>query len=967
MSAVGTSSMLILAGICLYAAVSHLSVALRKPLNRTHLLFAAMCAATVAYGISYVAVYHAQSVVDYGTALKWNLVAVTIWLILFIWFVAEFTEVRPRAFLVVLSVLGGAWCVASLAQPFTFQYEEIASVRPIQLPWGETISQAQGRVAPGFYVGVLLAFLAMGYGLYALIAAYRRSRQRTMFAMLLAIAVFLVTVTEGILTRVGFVDFLDLGVFGTLVMVIVMSAVLSRDAQLRLLASERRFRSLVEQSPFSIQVLAPDGRTREANPAWEQLWGRTAKSLGDYNILHDQQLVDKGVMPYIKLGFAGESAEIPPVEFSSANNVVEDGARRGRWVRAHIYPLKSESGATEEVVLMHEDISDKKYTEDAIRQIAAGVSAATGERFFQQLVQSLVKLFDADYAFIGVLVKQDVQHVNTLAVCAHGEIAPNISYELADTPCANVMGQGTCTYPSDVQRLFPKDRLLQEMGAEGYIGTPMFDANNEPLGILVVLDSKPLQHIEQVREILEIFAARAAAELQRLRAEAHVRHMAYQDYLTGLPSRTHLHERLSETLERVRRDRRYGAMLLIDLDNFKTINDSLGHDVGDEVLRSIARRFAELATPETFIARFGGDEFIALMDGSGSDVASAESAARALAQRVLEHLVTPVSIGERSFSVGASIGIALFPTNGETELDVVRHADMALYRAKQKGRGVIELYVPDLQVAADRRLQLEAGLRRAIPNDELEIYYQPMLNNAGEAVGAEALLRWHHPEFGDVPPDTFIPVAEESGLIHMIGGWVFDRACAQLAQWSKNGTLFSGYLAINVCPWQFVRSDFLDDVRSALVMHNSDPHRLVLELTETALMYDLEDAIEKLRELRAMGISIALDDFGTGYSSLAYLRDLPLDQLKIDKGFTKELGRTEQHPLVESMIAIGRHMKLTVVAEGVETEAQRVKLARLGCDHFQGFLFCLPLPSAGFIHWLSNGHAATLGQGGQRA
>jgi len=964
MSAIGTSSLLILAGICLYAAVSHLTVGLRKPRNRTHLLFAAMCAATVAYGISYVAVYNAQSAVEYVTTLKWNLLAVTIWLICFIWFVAEFTDVRPRAFLVVLSVLGGAWCVVSLTQPFTLQYEEIVGIRSIQLPWGELISHAEGRVAPGFYAGVLLAFVALGYALYALTQAYRRTGERATFAMLLAIAVFLVVVTEGVLTRLGFVDFLDLGVFGTLVMVIVMSVVLSRDAQRRLLASERRFRSLVEQSPFSIQVLAADGSTREANPAWERLWGRTAKSLADYNILHDQQLIDKGVMPYIKLGFAGESAEVPPVDYAPVNGEAGDGANRDRWVRTHIYPLKSESGATEEVVLMHEDISDKKHMEDAIRMIAAGASATTGERFFQQLVQSLVKLFDADYAFIGVLVKQDVQRVNTLAVCVRGEITPNLSYELADTPCANVMGQSTCVYPSDVQRLFPKDQLLVEMGAQGYIGTPMFDANYEPLGIIVVLDSKPLGRIEQLREILEIFAARAAAELQRLRAEAHIRRMAYQDYLTGLPSRTHLDERLSETLVRARRDGHYGALLLVDLDNFKTVNDSLGHDVGDEVLRSVARRFAELATRQTFIARFGGDEFMALMEADSADIASAESAARVLAHRILDLLATPVLIGERSFSVGASIGIALFPSDRETELDIVRHADMALYRAKQKGRGVVELFVPDLQVATDKRLQLEAGLRRAVPNGELEIYYQPTLNNVGQVVGAEALLRWHHPEYGDVPPETFIPVAEESGLIHMVGGWVFDKACAQLAQWSRSGTPFSGYLAINVCPWQFVRFDFLDDVRRALAMHNSDPHRLVLELTETALMYDLDEAIEKLRELRAMGISIALDDFGTGYSSLAYLRDLPLDQLKIDKGFTKELSRVEEHPLVESMVAIGRHMKLTVVAEGVETEVQRAKLAKLGCNHFQGFLFCVPLPRTGFVDWLSNGHAATAGQGG---
>jgi diguanylate cyclase (GGDEF)-like protein/PAS domain S-box-containing protein len=964
MSAVTTSSLLILAGICVYAAVIHLSVALRQPRNHAHLLFAAMCAATVAYGISYVAVYDAQSVVAYVAALKWNLVAVTIWLVLFIWFVAEFTNVYPRMLLVALTVLGGAWCMVSLAYPYTLQYEEIVRIRSIQLPWGGSIAQAEGSISRAFYVGALLAVVAIGYALYALTTAYRRNRERAMLGMLLAISVFLVTVVEGILNRVGVIDFLDLGVFGTLVMVIVMSTVLSRDAQLRLLASEHRFRSLVEQSPFSIQVLALDGHTREANPAWKRLWGRTSKGLPDHNVLHDQQLTDKGVVPYIQRGFAGESVEIPPVEFTPATSQAGEGARRNRWVRTHVYPLKSESGATEEVVLMHEDISDRKYMEDAIRLIAAGVSATTGERFFQQLAQSLVKLFDADYAFIGVLVKQEVERISTLAACVRGEIVPNLSYELADTPCAQVVGRSTCAYPSDVQRLFPRDQLLVDMGAEGYIGTPMFDANNEPLGIIVVLDSKPLLHIEPLKGILEIFAARAAAELQRLRAEAHVRRMAYQDYLTGLPSRTQLHERLSGTLDRLRREGRCGALLLIDLDNFKTINDSLGHDIGDEVLRAVARRFTELAVPGAFMARFGGDEFVSILECNEPTLLRAESVARSFAQRILTHITSPLSVGERSFSVGASIGIALFPENSDTEHDILRHADMALYRAKHTGRGAVQFYVPDLQIAVNRRLQLEAGLRSAAHKNELEIYFQPTLNLGCQVVGAEALLRWHHPKYGDIPPGDFVPVAEETGMIHHIGSWVFDTVCEQLAQWSQARVTFGGYLAVNVSPWQFAHSAFLNDVRNALARHRVDPSQLVLELTETALMLDLGETVKKLKELRAMGIQVALDDFGTGYSSLAYLRDLPLDQLKIDKGFMRELEYAGKHPLIESMIAIGRNMNLTVVAEGVETEAQHATLVGLGCEYFQGFLFSHPLPATDYINWMSGSRVTNISSGG---
>ena len=323
-----------------------------------------------------------------------------------------------------------------------------------------------------------------------------------------------------------------------------------------------------------------------------------------------------------------------------------------------------------------------------------------------------------------------------------------------------------------------------------------------------------------------------------------------------------------------------------------------------------------------------------------------------LAQRILTQLTTPVVAGERAFTVGASIGIVGFPEHGKTDLDVLRHADMALYQAKNKGRGGIQAYSPDLEIAATNRLQLEAGLRNAIEHNELELYFQPYVDVAGKPIGAEVLLRWHHPELGDIPPDEFIPVAEDTGLIHNIGGWVFDQACISLKQWSQDGAPFFGHLSINVCPWQFARPDFVSELRETVQRHQIDPHRLMLELTETALLYDISETVGKLKALRVLGFSIALDDFGTGYSSLAYLRDLPLDQLKIDKNFVSELSTTVEHPLVGSMIAIGRHMKLAVIAEGVETQTQRDKLIALGCEHFQGFLFCRPIPERDFLAWL---------------
>jgi len=282
---------------------------------------------------------------------------------------------------------------------------------------------------------------------------------------------------------------------------------------------------------------------------------------------------------------------------------------------------------------------------------------------------------------------------------------------------------------------------------------------------------------------------------------------------------------------------------------------------------------------------------------------------------------------------------------------------MALYRAKSLGRANVQFYLPSLQYAADTRLQLEDGLRRVISGDELELQFQPLVDVGGRAFGAEALLRWHHPKLGDIQPATFIPVAEETGLIHDIGQWVLNRACERLKAWQQAAVPFSGRLSINVCAWQFARTDFVQQVRETLAAQQVDPRRLMLELTETALLYDLDEAVGKLKALRALGLHIALDDFGTGYSSLAYLRDLPLDHIKIDKSFVAELGKSVDNPLVETMIAIGRHMRLGVVAEGVETEKQRAILMQMGCERFQGYLYTQPLPEREFLQWLSSPRA----------
>ena len=513
------AGLLVATGICAYAAMNHAFIAFNRPFSRIHFLFAVMCVLLVAYELAHVHTSVSATQSDFISGLKWELTFVLMFFSIFPWFVGEYSELRPRWLLIGLSSLAALLVVVNTLQAYSLQYAQITRLAQVQLPWGETVLQPEGRNSVGFFIGVACVFANFTFAVFAIGVRYYRDRTGTALAMLFAIGIFMAAAVEGILVRTSVLEFVSLGPFGILAMIIAMSMALSQEMQQKLRASENRYRSLVEQSPFSMQILSPDGHTMQVNRAWETLWGVSAETIANYNPLQDQQLRDKGVMPYLEQGFAGDAAEIPPVKYNPADNPVFKGPSRDRWVRAFVYPIKNGAGLVREVVLLHEDVTEKKRFDDAIRLIVTGVSAETGEDFFRQLVKSLSDLFGTRYAFIGVLDTRDVRQVKTLAVYAQGAPAPNITYELEGTPCANVVGRHTCVYPNNVQNLFPKDDLLVEMDAEGYLGTPLFDPQGNPLGIIVLLDSQPLRDVEQMQAIMEIFAARAAAEIERNKAD----------------------------------------------------------------------------------------------------------------------------------------------------------------------------------------------------------------------------------------------------------------------------------------------------------------------------------------------------------------------------------------------------------------------------------------------------------------
>ncbi|MCK2125179.1 EAL domain-containing protein [Thauera aromatica] len=435
-------------------------------------------------------------------------------------------------------------------------------------------------------------------------------------------------------------------------------------------------------------------------------------------------------------------------------------------------------------------------------------------------------------------------------------------------------------------------------------------------------------------------------------AEARLSHLANHDPLTGLPNRNLLHDRLAHAI--TRRGEGLNAVLFLDLDRFKLINDSYGHDVGDELLRAVAARLQHCLRAEDTVARLGGDEFVVLLE----DLPSVDAAA-AIAGKIASHLSVPVTVGERELPLAASVGIALHPRDGSDPQTLLKHADTAMYRAKEAGRGGFCFFAADMNAQALQRLTLENDLRRALENGELEVFYQAQVAlDDGRLTGAEALVRWRHPVKGLVPPAAFIPVAEETGLIVSLGEQVLRAACRQLATWQRQG-LPRLTVAVNLSPRQFRQPDLVDRVAAILAETGADPDWLELEITESAAMQHAEETIGALRRLREMGVSLAIDDFGTGYSSLSYLKRFPIDKLKIDRSFVQGVpGNGDDAAIVQAIIAMARSLGLALLAEGVESAAQHDFLQAQGCALAQGWLFGRAVPAAAFERDHLAGHGA---------
>ncbi len=514
------------------------------------------------------------------------------------------------------------------------------------------------------------------------------------------------------------------------------------------------------------------------------------------------------------------------------------------------------------------------------------------------------------------------------------------------------LGQCICGHTAEqgkLQLCHSRDDL-DEIGVDntnphGHYSVPIV-ANQTLLGVMIYYLKPDHKQCSEEESILSRTADVISMGITRRYAEAKIEHLAYHDELTDIANRRLFTDRLIQVLRSSKRRGYITAVLFLDFDQFKTINDALGHLVGDEFLKISSRRLTALLRDEDTVARWGGDEFAILLPNVSRDPERAAVDVQNIATKLQQQAALPAQIENNDLQLNCSIGISLFTNENAAWQELIREADTAMYQAKQNGRNQICFYRAEMQAAAERRLTLDKDMRHGLEREEFVLFYQPLVNNGGDVVGAEALIRWNHPTKGMISPDEFIPLAEESKLIIPIGNWVMKTALRQMQEWLTRPQCPATFkkICINVSSVQFTESDFNNHVNRYLADAKIDPTSVELEVTESTLLIDIEDAVEKMKQLKDAGIRFSIDDFGTGYSSLAYLKRLPLNTLKIDRSFVSQVESDEQNAaIVRTIFAMSEAMEFEVIAEGVETIEEYHFLKALHCTTYQGYYFNRPL------------------------
>ncbi|HUE94271.1 PAS domain S-box protein [Pseudomonas sp.] len=682
----------------------------------------------------------------------------------------------------------------------------------------------------------------------------------------------------------------------------------------RLAASEEKFATLFQASPDPIALTTvPDGRVVEINPSFTQVFGWQPEQVVGRTMLELNFWADVQVRTTLFVKFYRQQ--------KLDNEVADFLDRLGRKLTCVVSTRPIEIGSQACILTSFRDISARQQAEAALK--------GSQEKF--------AKAFHSSPDAITITERDTGRYI---------EVNPGFT-RLTGYQADEVIGRssGELSVWADPQE---RVQMVQRLMQDGHVyHMEMHGRHRDGTVKLVEVSVQP---IELNATPCLLLTARDISELKH--AQAQVQHLAYHDSLTNLPNRALLLDRLTQQIALLKRHELRGALLFLDLDHFKHINDSLGHPVGDAVLKLVTARLEASVRQEDTVARLGGDEFVVLLSGLEGKRSTVVRQARGVAEKLRHLLAEPMLLDGQRLQVTPSIGIALIPDHGDTPADLLKRADIALYRAKDSGRNCIQLFRNTMQKAASERLRLENDLRLALARGEFELHFQPQVDaRNNQIIGAEALLRWCHPTLGAQSPALFIHVLEESGLILEVGGWVLAEACHACAQLLKDGLVDASQfsLCVNISPRQFRQNDFVERVESSLAASKLPAGMLKLEITEGIVIQNIDDTIAKMNRLKRVGVSFAMDDFGTGYSSLTYLKRLPVDVLKIDQSFVRDATLdVNDAEIIRAIVAMARSLGLAMIAEGVEQRDQLDFLQQQGCHHYQGYLFSRPVPLTQF-------------------
>ncbi len=721
------------------------------------------------------------------------------------------------------------------------------------------------------------------------------------------------------------------------------------------------YAELVDRVPAINKVadVGEGGRWHYVSPQIRQMLGFSAQEWCDDPGLWSQQLhrEDRDRVLHVEAGDASRQTDSGALEYRIHRR---DG--NAVWVRDTAQLVRDADGRLRWHGVLS-DITERKQAEAELEQRAAQQSAvarlgehalegASTSDLMQEAVSVAAAIFGVDVAAVAELLP-DRDGLVLRAAVGLPMPAAEVRFATGSGSMAGYTlqsGGPVVVLDWATETRFRQSTRLKQFGIRSGLSV-VVEGRGGPFGVLSVQSRAPRSYGSGDVDFLQSLANVLADALERHATEDEIRHRALHDPLTGLPNRVLFHDRLEQALARSRRRRSLAAILFLDLDRFKLVNDSLGHHVGDELLAAAAPRLCQAVRASDTVARFGGDEFAVLLE----DI-SDEHDAIEMAQRIAAVFERPFVLAGSEHFVTTSIGIAL-ARGDEWADELIRDADAAMYRAKDRGRARYELFDEVMRERAIAHLQVERDLRRALERDELQLVYQPVVSLPDRAiVGVEALLRWHHPQRGLIVPSDFLTIAEEAGLIEPIGRWVLDTACRQNARWQRSQPAAPPvWMAVNLSAVQVARPGLAEMVTDILRAAELDPRWLLLEITESLMLRDADALADALPGLKRIGVQLTLDDFGTGYSSLGYLTRLPIDALKVDRSFVDGLGTEDRDSAVtEAIIAMAHALSLTVAAEGVETPLQLAELTRLGCDLAQGFAIARPAPADALSRMLAN-------------